>query len=50
MVQTLKLDIIVDAMEELGDDVTNFDIPSKEPLKDATKDILVAWDYVANYV
>ena len=36
-IHTLKLDMIVAAMEELGDAVKSCNIPSKESLENATK-------------
>ena len=39
MIQNLKSDMIVDVMGELDDNVKNCNIPSKESLENATKEI-----------
>ena len=50
ILHTLKSIKIIATMEELGDAITNYNIPSKESLESATKESPVVWDPVATYV
>ena len=50
MIHILKSDMIVAAMEELSDAVSNFNIPSKESLENATIEITVACNPIATNI